>query len=330
MPGPDQNFEPTAISLLQYIPPAVGSITANGQSVTISGLTLQSVVAVQLTGTWTIDLAPEVSHDGTNFRSVRGISASANATVTSFTTGTGSTGHNSIWFFPINGAQAFRIRSTAFTSGTVNITLAPQPFGLPVLPMESPQNLESTGGNPPTIPVSGFNLLSTASAAAYQRQVTANTAHDTTGTGVPANGLIAVVEDSADSAPANRVSTEGDSVKAVANRDGALYMLPHSPQIWDYKLQTGTQQTDTVVHAAPGANLAIYITDIYCSAGGAVTITLQDEDNNHVWAYPAAASGDGAKDSRLCPIRVTTNKALEIDTSGAVQVYVNVSGYIAP
>ena len=112
--------------------------------------------------------------------------------------------------------------------------------------------------------------------------------------------------------------------------DNALPVtLVDSGAEWDYQLSTATQQTDTAIQAAPGAGYAIYITDIYVAAGGAVTITLQDEDNTFLWAYPAQAAGYGAFCSFRTPIKVATNKQLEIDTSGNVQVYVVVNGYTA-
>lgn len=133
-----------------------------------------------------------------------------------------------------------------------------------------------------------------------------------------------------DSAPDSRDTTEQKIQTPTMNEDGAQYVLTHGPQIWHYALSSAAQQTNTAVHAAPGAGLSIYLTDIYFAAGGAVTLTLEDGDATFKWAYPAQTAGDGAKDSRASPIKLTANKALQLDTSAAVQVYVTLSGYIAP
>lgn len=133
-----------------------------------------------------------------------------------------------------------------------------------------------------------------------------------------------------DAAPDNRDTTEGRIQTKVVNEDGAQYALPYGPQIWSYSNQSSSTQTDTAVHAAPGANLSIYLTDIYVAANGPVTITLEDGDNTFLWRYYAQAAGDGAKDSRFVPIKLTANKSLTYTTSGAVEHTVVLSGTIAP
>jgi hypothetical protein len=143
----------------------------------------------------------------------------------------------------------------------------------------------------------------------------------------PVGGVICTARDAA---PGARDVAEGNVTTHCTNEDGALYVLPYSPQIWKYSLSSATQQTNTAVHAAPGSGLSIYLTDIFYAAGGAVTLILEDGDATFLWGYPAAASGDGAKDSRITPIKLTANKALQLDTSAAVQVYVTITGYIAP
>lgn len=133
-----------------------------------------------------------------------------------------------------------------------------------------------------------------------------------------------------DTAPAARDTTEGNIQTKVVNEDGAQFVLPYSPQIWKYSLSSASQQTNTAVHAAPGASLSLYVTDIFFAAGGAVTLTVEDGDASFLWAYPAQAAGDGAMAHFMTPIKLTANKALQIDTSAAVQVYVTITGYVAP
>lgn len=133
-----------------------------------------------------------------------------------------------------------------------------------------------------------------------------------------------------DSAPDNRDTDENNVQTCVVNEDGAQYVLPHPPQIWKYSLSSATQQTNTAVHAAPGAGLSLYVTDLFFAAGGTVTLTVEDSDASFLWAYPAQAAGDGATHTFIVPIKLTANKGLQIDTSGNVQVYVTITGYIAP
>jgi hypothetical protein len=140
-------------------------------------------------------------------------------------------------------------------------------------------------------------------------------------------GVICEIETTA---PAQRDDTKDKVTTQAYTPDGAAFIIPHPPQIWTYELSTAAQQTDASVVAAPGANLEVHLTDIYVAAGGAVTITLEEDGTTFKWAYNAQAAGDGAAVSRRVPIILAANKALTITTSAAVQVYVALGGYINP
>lgn len=93
---------------------ASGSLTATG-SVTLT-LANYSQAAVQVTGTWVGTLQFEASVDGTNFFSVPAIVPSTNAIVTSAT----AVGQ---WLVPVAGYKQVRVRCSAFTSGTIVISI---------------------------------------------------------------------------------------------------------------------------------------------------------------------------------------------------------------
>lgn len=94
---------------------ATGSLVASATSVTLT-LAQYSQSAVQITGTWSATLQFEASVDGTNFFAVPAIVPSTNAIVTSATA-------NGQWLVPVAGYKQFRVRCSAFVSGTVVITV---------------------------------------------------------------------------------------------------------------------------------------------------------------------------------------------------------------
>ena len=120
-----------------------------------------------------------------------------------------------------------------------------------------------------------------------------------------------------------------EHTRAICDPVGAQFTHPYPPQIWSASAKYTTQQADTVLHAAPGANYALYVKCIYVAAHGANTITLESGGSTFVWEYPAQAAGDGAMCSFDCPLRLTTNATLTVTTSTAEDVAVVVSGFIS-
>lgn len=98
-----------------------GSITANGQSITLAWREFfNGGVGVQLTGTFSGTLQFEMTIDGTTFVAVQATSVTT-GTVATTATATG------VFFYNVVGAQSVRVTSTAWTSGTAVVTIA----GLP-------------------------------------------------------------------------------------------------------------------------------------------------------------------------------------------------------
>lgn len=98
-----------------------GSITANGQSITLAWREFfNGGVGMQVTGTFSGTLQFEMTIDGTNFVPVQTTNIT-NLAVATTTTATG------VFFYNVVGAQSVRVASTAWTSGTAVVTLV----GLP-------------------------------------------------------------------------------------------------------------------------------------------------------------------------------------------------------
>jgi hypothetical protein len=96
---------------------ATGSLTAAAQSATISTLNGVDTASVQVTGTWVGTLTFEATIDGTNYFAINGIPFISTGVFISTATANGQ------WQFDIAGVQSFRARCSAFTSGTIVVTI---------------------------------------------------------------------------------------------------------------------------------------------------------------------------------------------------------------
>jgi hypothetical protein len=89
-----------------------------------------------------------------------------------------------------------------------------------------------------------------------------------------------------------------------------------------------TQQTDTVLKAAPGAGLSLHITDIYIAAdAGNVDIILEEGTTTLKFKYYSGGQGDGVNVNFRVPKKFAANTSLTISTSAAVTVFVSVNGF---
>jgi hypothetical protein len=105
--------------------PTTGNIAGNGQAVTISAAQFDRI-GIQVLGTWVATLNFEASLDGVNFNTV-GVVASGGTASTTWVT---STAANNAFIFDATPWTTFRVRCTAYTSGTANITLVSAVVGL--------------------------------------------------------------------------------------------------------------------------------------------------------------------------------------------------------
>jgi hypothetical protein len=76
----------------------------------------QALLSVQLTGTWVATIAFEVSPDGTNWYSAVAYPNGGGAAV-------GSATANGLWLIPIAGLSQFRVRVSAYTSGSATVNM---------------------------------------------------------------------------------------------------------------------------------------------------------------------------------------------------------------
>jgi hypothetical protein len=107
---------------------------------------------------------------------------------------------------------------------------------------------------------------------------------------------------------------------------------PHGPQSWSYHSNGSTALTDASVHAAPGAGLSLYVTDIVFSSGAATAINCFFEEGASTVLGPyylEAVAGRGLHIKFATPKKITANTALTVTTSAAIAHSVDVTGFTA-
>lgn len=166
--------------------------------------------------------------------------------------------------------------------------------------------------------------------ATDQVEVVGDVAADVAAAGNPVQ-IGAVQETMADSAPSTRVSADAD-IGYVAASDGAQYVIPTGPQTWSYHENSSSALTDTSVHAAPGAGLSLYVTDIIVSTGAATAFNIFFEEGASTVLGPyylEAVAGRGFQVHFQTPKKITANTALTVTTSAAIAHGIDVTGFIA-
>lgn len=133
-----------------------------------------------------------------------------------------------------------------------------------------------------------------------------------------------------DTQPGTQVSADGMATTLTTDKAGALYTLPHPPRIWHTANEFTTQQTDTIIKAAPGAGLTLCITDIMLSCNGAVTVTLEEGTTVLKFRHYANAQGSNVAKTFRVPIILAANTALTVTTSALVTVALTVCGHTTP
>lgn len=172
----------------------------------------------------------------------------------------------------------------------------------------------------------------TLAAGTNTNEVVGDIAHDTGVGGNPVQ-IAGAAQDMDDTAPPNRVSAESDVTRIATDRDGAIFAHPHGPQVWSYHSDGSSALTDATVHAAPGAGLSLYVTDIVISTGAATALNaFFEEGASKVLGpyYLEAVAGRGCVVRFLTPKKITANTALTVTTSAAIAQCVDVTGFIAP
>lgn len=122
-----------------------GTITGNGQQVTLSGLSAKSSATIQLSGTWTGTIAFEITNNGSTWVNIQGDNYAGTNLAFNATA-------NGIWGFRVAGIVGIRANSTAWSSGTANVSIiATVGVGIAGNPSQIP-----AGGNI----IGGFSVIS--------------------------------------------------------------------------------------------------------------------------------------------------------------------------
>ena len=124
--------------------PVTGTIAANGQTV-VMDTSRTSNLMIFCTGTFnTVNCAFEGSLDGTNWFAVQAIRSNANTIETS--TGNLSAAPAYAWELSVNGLNFFRVRATAFTSGSQNWRFNPAPYATEPIPAAQVSGTQPVSG----------------------------------------------------------------------------------------------------------------------------------------------------------------------------------------
>ena len=143
---------------------ATGSLTSTA-SVTLSTINSTETVGIILTGTWVGTIVFEATIDGTNWFAVDGVNFVSSGSFVSSTTANGQ------WQINVAGTQSVRARCSAFTSGTIVVTLRGTIAGGNITlgsPIPSGSNLiggvniiDTSGVNKATVKAAGTAAAST-------------------------------------------------------------------------------------------------------------------------------------------------------------------------
>lgn len=186
-----------------------------------------------------------------------------------------------------------------------------------------------------TVPVSGpltdAQLRATPVPVSGTVAVGGGAAHDAPVSGNPA--LIAgISQDMDDTAPPNTVSAEGDTVRVATDRDGAVFVRPFGPRLWNYHENSSSALTDTSVHAAPDSGFSLFVTDIIVSIGANTAFNIFFEEGSTTVLGPyylEAVNGRGLAIHFQTPKKITAASALTVTTSAAIAHSIDVHGFIS-
>lgn len=138
---------------------STGTITTSTSTVVLTGITGQGGVCISIRGTYAgVNFTPEVSSDGTTYTTV---SMSRQDTPQLQQTSGALTNTTRMWIAPTLGCTYFRVRATAWTSGTATInlfaSLAAVPTAVQTLPSGT-QTITGTVTANPVLTTSGGGL----------------------------------------------------------------------------------------------------------------------------------------------------------------------------
>ena len=280
------------------------SLTAINSAVTLT-LKGQAKANVQVTGTWVATLSFEGTVDGTNWFALNAVPPTTGIPVTTTTA-------NGQWSIEVSALSSFRVRVSAYTSGTAVVS---------ALASQGPGDVGQRVG----ISGTAFAALDSANNAA-----------------APANVLVAGVETTAQGSQPT-ASTGGNVRRAQANLEGSLYVNQGGPNRFSCFIEAAT--ATTTCQAAPGAGLRAYVTgyvmsneaatvqslDIVFGTGAACATGITALTHKHQFGTVATTTSPFVVSASLpTPLVPTAANAICVRPSAATAFGVTITGYIAP
>jgi hypothetical protein len=148
------------------MPTKVQALTQTSGSITTSSSTVTATTDVSNAGTITVcifgtyagvNAAFEASPDGTNWFPIIGQRLDAHVTET--TTGVLPSNQSRAWDIPIPGPTQFRVRATAWTSGTANVVIIPAVNAFEIAPTVGFSGADTATLSQPAVSASSFTVL---------------------------------------------------------------------------------------------------------------------------------------------------------------------------
>lgn len=328
----------TDVSSTTPLPAYVPDITASGSltstaSVTTGTLNGKDTAAIQVTGTWVATLQFEATVDGTNYFSVNAVTPATGILATSTTA-------NGNWQIDVAGYLNFRVRCSAFTSGTAVVSISTSSGG-GALGLDAP------------LPA-GTNTIGAVNIAAAQTLATVTTVGTVTTCSTLTNitNWGNIVDDAAATPATTRVLMAGyfaddtatDSVdegdggfaRMTLNRKQISQPYESEANTWSYPAPAGglVSTTGVTAKAAAGAGLRNYITSIQVTNSHQSTgteVLVRDGAAGTVLHRGWANANSGYTATFPIALRGTANTLVEIaevTTTATAGVLVNLQGYV--
>jgi hypothetical protein len=345
-----------------------GTITGNGQTVSVD-VSRASNLMFHVTGTFsTVNCTFEGSIDGgTTWFAVQAVRTNANTV--ELTTGNLSATPAYAWEASVNALTNFRVRATAYTSGTQTWRFLPGAYATEPIPAIQTHAVTGSGNfavtmaaNATTTPSKARDAVAGASdtgiPALRIRRDTPTAVTAAAGDWEPAQvdafgsqwvrqqGELAddaaftlgttrvlpigAVAVSVDGTDPTATSAEGDAVALRSDPNRILLVNQTHPRYFRASADYASAQTNTSIVSAPGAGLSIWVTDIIISNGAtAGNITLLDGSGGTVVLELYPAINGGLTHSFRNPIKLTANTALALTSQTVTTHAITVTGYIA-
>lgn len=293
-----------------------GAITASGQTVFLNVAKLPAaVVTLQAAAVAGCNIAFEFSNDSTNgtdgnWYQMMGMRTNA-PDLYDQTTGVLGAAPAYGWLFCLTGYSWMRLRSTAFTSGTMNVRISPTADGV-VPQFRTPATQTVAVSGTPAVTVSGG--------------VVGSAAHDAAVTGAP----VRIAAKAVTAMPA-AVSAANDVADMLTTMQGILITTLDSVGAAKTRASLAlTLTSDVAVFAAAGAGLSNHLTDLQAINTGASPVDLIIKDGTTaIFTFNLPPNVPVTINGLRSPLRSAANVAINAALSAAGTVRLNAQGFIA-